>query len=84
MKTAIVCAAIVLAVSSAAMAHEKKKPTVTAEKTCAGMSIKAAAAAKLDCTATGTANSPQTDMGSNSKPRLGYETSSPQVFSFGL
>lgn len=82
MKTAIVCAALVLAASSAAVAHDKK-PTLTAQKACAGLSIKATAAAKLDCTATGTANSPQTEVGS-SKPRLGYETSRPEVFSFGL
>lgn len=76
MKTAIVCAAIVLAASSAAVAHEKKA-TVTA-KACAGLSVKAAA--KLDCAATGTATSPQTDA---VKPRLGYETN-PWPFSFGL
>lgn len=80
MKIAIVCAAILLAASSAAMAHERK-PKVVAN-TCAGLSIKAAVAAKLDCTATGTAISPQADS-SSLKPRLGYETS-PWTPSFGL
>ncbi|MDG4898828.1 hypothetical protein P9272_35685 [Mesorhizobium sp. WSM4976] len=82
MKTAIVCVAFVLAASSAAVAHEKKK-TVTSQNTCAGLSIKQKAAAKLDCTATGTANPPATDA-ATSKPRLGYETSRPEVLSFGL
>ncbi|MBZ9807909.1 MULTISPECIES: hypothetical protein [unclassified Mesorhizobium] len=81
MKTTIVCAAIVLATSSAAVAHEKKK-TVNADA-CAGLSIKAAVAAKLDCTATGTGISPQTDA-AKPKARLGYDDASPGMPSFGL
>ncbi|TPK73047.1 hypothetical protein FKO01_13195 [Mesorhizobium sp. B2-3-3] len=80
MKTAIACAAVVLAASSAAVAHEKKAKVTT--NACAGLSIKAVKAAKLDCTATGTAISSQTDT-SKPKPRLGYDTN-PWVFSFGL
>ncbi|MEO5759687.1 MAG: hypothetical protein ABIQ51_22855 [Mesorhizobium sp.] len=81
MKITIVCTAIVLAASSTAMAHQKKAKVVVADA-CAGLSIKAAVAKKLDCTATGTAISPQADSGSP-KPRLGYDTN-PWTFSFGL
>lgn len=52
MNTAILCAAIILAASSVAIAHEKK-PKVIANA-CAGLSIKAGSAAKLDCSPTGT------------------------------
>ncbi|WP_143750515.1 MULTISPECIES: DUF680 domain-containing protein [unclassified Mesorhizobium] len=80
MKTAILCAAIVLAASSAAMAHDKKAKVIA--DACAGLSIKAAVAAKLDCAATGTAISPQADS-SSPKPHLGYDTN-PWTPSFGL
>ncbi|TPL36030.1 hypothetical protein [Mesorhizobium sp. B2-4-6] len=52
MNTAILCAAIILAASSVAIAHEKK-PKVIANA-CAGLSIKAGSAAKLDYSPTGT------------------------------
>ncbi|MBZ9994364.1 hypothetical protein [Mesorhizobium sp. BH1-1-4] len=71
MKMIFICLALVLASSSVASTHEKKA-TVAAANGCAGLSIKAAVAAKLDCTATGTATSTQTD-GTNAKPRLGYQ-----------
>ncbi|MGX5827068.1 hypothetical protein [Mesorhizobium sp. 43Arga] len=82
MKIAIVCATLVLAVSSGALAHEKKKATVAA-KACAGLSIKAAVAAKLDCGATGTLATPHTDKKADPEPRLGYDTN-PFPASFGL
>ncbi|OBQ74503.1 hypothetical protein [Mesorhizobium erdmanii] len=82
MKIAIVCAALILAASSAAVAHEKKKATVTANA-CAGLSIKAAVAAKLDCSATGTLATPRTDTKANPEPRLGYDMN-PFPQSFGL
>ncbi|MDX8527648.1 hypothetical protein RFM68_24405 [Mesorhizobium sp. MSK_1335] len=78
MKMVIVCVAFVLAASSTAVAHEKKK--TVAANACAGLSIKAAVAAKLDCNAAGTAVSPQAD----AKPRLGYDTSPWFISSFGL
>ncbi|TPI28318.1 hypothetical protein FJW08_21330 [Mesorhizobium sp. B3-2-1] len=82
MKIALVCAALVLTVSSAALAHEKKKAPVTVNA-CAGLSIKAAKAAKLDCGATGTVATPHTDTKANPEPRLGYDTN-PFPASFGL
>lgn len=81
MKITVVCLALVLAGSSVAAAHEKKAK-VTAANTCAGLSIKASVAAKLDCTATGTAPSTQTDA-ANAKPRLGYQNPW-TISSFGL
>jgi hypothetical protein len=51
----------------------RKNATVVADA-CAGLSIKAAVAVKLDCTATGAAVSPQADS-SSPKPRLGCDTS---------
>ncbi|TPK73307.1 hypothetical protein FJ527_23270 [Mesorhizobium sp. B2-4-18] len=81
MKMVFICLALVLAGSNVAAAHEKKA-TVTASKACAGLSFKAAVAAKLDCTATGTATSTPTDA-ANAKPRLGYQNPW-TMSSFGL
>ncbi|MER8966165.1 hypothetical protein NKH84_05365 [Mesorhizobium sp. M0902] len=83
MRLTIICAAIVMAVSTAAVAHEKKRVVSTAVTSCcadlSGSTIKKNRETKLDCSSTGTVSSAISK--DKSEPRLGYETVNPAIIS---
>ncbi|MER9440630.1 MULTISPECIES: hypothetical protein [unclassified Mesorhizobium] len=81
MRLAIICAAMVIAVSTAAVAHEKKRLVNTASA-CADLSrstIKKTRETKLDRSSTGTVSSGISK--DKSEPRLGYEMVNPAIIS---
>ncbi|TGQ37219.1 MULTISPECIES: hypothetical protein [unclassified Mesorhizobium] len=84
MRSAMICAAIVIAGSSVTVAHEKKvvvRKAVTPP--CADLSgtIKKKRGTELDCRSTGTVSGaiPQANQKGKSEPRLGYDTIHPGI-----
>ncbi|MER8974076.1 MULTISPECIES: hypothetical protein [unclassified Mesorhizobium] len=82
MRLTIICAAIVIAGSTATVAHEKKMVVRTeVTSACPDLSgtVKKKRGTELDCRLTGTVSS--TVAKDKSEPRLGYETVSPGIIS---
>ncbi|TIS96493.1 hypothetical protein [Mesorhizobium sp.] len=86
MRLTIICVAIVIAGSTAAVAHEKKVvvgKTVTSACCYLSGTTKKKRGTELDCRSTGTVSgaSPKDDSEDESEPRLGFEMVNPGIIS---